>query len=91
MPRFADGPPPPTPEDRAAVSALEKRIDQVGRLISAGFEDNRVVAATRVNPQRAAMYADKIDLMRRHLEQIATALRAAAAVHGDLVDVRNAA
>jgi ParB family chromosome partitioning protein len=82
---FGDAAKPPAPEELAALSALEKLIDRVGKLLAGGFDQNRIVAAQRVNPDRAAVYADKLKLARQHLLQMENSLRAAAAVHGDLI------
>lgn len=76
----ADVAPPASDEDRAAVTALEKKIDKVVEIISAGFSDNEAVIARKVNPLKADVLAEKLEVMEKHLKTLRLALRAAATV-----------
>jgi ParB family chromosome partitioning protein len=75
---FAALPPEPTKEDRAAVSRLERKIAQVSQILALGFDENEVVAMRKVDPGRAATYADKLLLIQKHLAAMEHALRTAA-------------
>lgn len=75
--------PPPSAEERAAASRLEQKILQVTKMLAMGFHENEIIAAKRVDPGKAATFADKLALIRKHLTQMELALRASA-VAGDL-------
>jgi ParB family transcriptional regulator, chromosome partitioning protein len=77
-------PPGPTDEERWAASRLEKKISLACDVLAAGFDDNEVIAARKVDPMKAAGYADKLALMQKHLGQMERALRATVAVNVDL-------
>jgi len=77
--------PPPSREDMDALSALERRIHAACKVLEAAFDEGRCVAAMRVDPGRAATLADKAELIRKHMLQIESALRAAAALNGSPV------
>ena len=79
----AAAPPPPSAEERRAASRLEKKIAQVAGILAMGFDDNEIVAVKKIDPGKAAGYADKLALIQKHLAQIEHALRASA-VTGDL-------
>lgn len=84
--RLAVPPPPPaTAEERAAASRLESKITQVTQMLAMGFHENEIVAAKRVDPGKAATFADKLALIQKHLAQMELALRASAVVAGDLL------
>lgn len=82
---IVETPPGPTAEERTAMTRLERKIDMVTGVLSAGFDDGEVVAAKRIDPNRAATYADKLALIQKAIGQMELALRAAAAVHIDLL------
>jgi len=69
--------PTPTAEETAAVQAMERRIDKAVAVLRDGFDDNQIVILQRIDPGKAATYADKLALMRKHLAQLENALRAA--------------
>jgi ParB family transcriptional regulator, chromosome partitioning protein len=77
-PLFAPLPTEPTQTEIAASSRLERKIDAACEVLSAGFYENECVAARRVDPNKASLYAEKLSLMQRHLGQMERALRAAA-------------
>ena len=70
--------PEPTAEERAAATRLERKIAKVSQMLAMGFSDNEVVAAQKVDPGRAAGFADKLALIQKHLGQMERALRASA-------------
>ncbi len=78
----------PTPEAKAdevsagrqMVSKLETKIDAVLALLEAGFDGNEIIIVNKVLPGHASMVADKLSIIRGHLGQLETALRAAASI-----------
>jgi ParB family chromosome partitioning protein len=82
---LVDAPPEPTAEDRKAVSRLARKIRQVEAILAMGFDDNEIVAQKKIDPDKAANYADKLVLIQKHLGQMERALRGAAV--GDLFAV----
>jgi ParB family chromosome partitioning protein len=74
---------PPSQQELRAASRLEKKIDQVSKILAMGFDDNEIVAVKRIDPGKAATYADKLALIQKHLAQMELALRASAVI-GDL-------
>ncbi len=76
--------PTPTAAEVSALSRLERRIEQVGSILQRGFDDNEIVIARKVDPNRAATIAEQLGLMQRHLSQLEKALRATAA-QGELI------
>lgn len=67
--------PKATETEAAALTRLERKIEQIVELVAAGFKDGECVAAQRVNPQRLATMADKLALVRRHVLQMEHDLR----------------
>lgn len=76
--------PKPTDEERATMSRLEAKIEQVSKILAGGFKDNEVVIAKKIAPDRAATMADHIALMVRSLTALEKSLRQSAA-QADLV------
>ncbi len=74
----------PTKADRDAAARLERKIDQVCGMFAVGFDDGECVAARKINPGKAATYADKLALIQKHLGYMERALRAAA-VQAELI------
>lgn len=83
-PLFTPLPNEPTQTEIAEESRLERKIDAACEVLAAGFFENECVAARRVDPNKASLYAEKLVLMQRHLGQMERALRAAA-VQGDFL------
>jgi len=52
------------------LSAFESKIEQMVRLVNAGFKDNEVVALKKINPHRAGIVAIQIALICKHLKLI---------------------
>jgi ParB family chromosome partitioning protein len=67
-------------EDRAAVTALERKIGKVVEILASGFSDNEAVIARKVNPLNADVLAEQLELMEKQLKTLRLALRAAATV-----------
>jgi ParB family chromosome partitioning protein len=78
-------PPPPSEDERAAATRFEQKVQKIVDMVAAGFDDGEIVALKKVNPGNAATTAEKLRLIRRHLEQLENALRVAA-VQGDLLN-----
>jgi hypothetical protein len=82
-----DVPAEPTEDERWAASRLEKKIQLACDVLAAGFDDNEIVAARKVDPNKAVTYADKLVLIGKAIVQMEHALRASVAVNGDLLAV----
>jgi hypothetical protein len=54
--------PEPTADDRWAASRLEEKIMPACNVLAAGFEDNEIVAAKKIDPDRAATFAELHEL-----------------------------
>jgi ParB family chromosome partitioning protein len=76
-------PTPPTADELKAVRKLERKIDVACQVLAGGFDDGEMVAVKRVDPNKAALYADKLAAMQKHLFEMERALRTFA-VTGDL-------
>jgi ParB family chromosome partitioning protein len=61
------------------VQSMESKIETVARMIAAGFDENEVVIARKVAPDKARLMADKLGLIRTHCLQMENQLRRAAA------------
>lgn len=68
---------PPSRIDLRKVGRLETTIEYVAAMVSKGFKDGACVAAQRVAPDRVAMMADKLTLIRKHILQMEHELRRA--------------
>ncbi|HEY3256289.1 MAG TPA: hypothetical protein VGJ91_20160, partial [Polyangiaceae bacterium] len=77
-PMFADS--GPTPKERAALTAVERKIESVVDLVCGGFKDNELTIVSRVSRNNAETMADKLELLEGHLRKMRLALRASAAV-----------
>jgi hypothetical protein len=60
------------------VQGLEQKIDRVCEILGAGFEDNDIVIVRKVNPLKADVIADKLEVIEASLKKLRLALRAAA-------------
>lgn len=65
-------------QDVAALTRLEATVDEMGRMVSAGFKNGECVAAKRISPARVLAVADKLGLIRKHVLQMEHELRMAA-------------
>ena len=71
--------PKPTEQERETLSRLERRIEQVCRILANGFKDGELVVAKKVDPHRAGTIAEELKLIQHHLSQMEKALRQTAA------------
>lgn len=71
--------PAPTVSEVATMKRLEHKIDQVIGLVAAGFDENEIVVARKIDPGKAEAYADKLALIQKALAQMEKALRHSAA------------
>jgi hypothetical protein len=69
----------PSPEKRAVVTRMEKKIEQVAELPQGGFKDNEVVITRKVSAAKADTIADQLELIESQLRKRRLALRASAA------------
>jgi ParB family chromosome partitioning protein len=67
--------PAPSKAEVEAVSALERKIDAIARMVLDGFKDGQCVAAQRVRPDRVKTMADQLTLIRKHVIDMEHQLR----------------
>ncbi|MGC2781434.1 MAG: ParB/RepB/Spo0J family partition protein, partial [Bradyrhizobium sp.] len=72
-------PPAPTKAELEAVTALERKIEAVARMVVDGFKEGQCVAAQRVRPDRVKTMADQLTLIRQHVLNMEHQLRCVAA------------
>lgn len=72
---FGDSAPPASAEEIEVLHAMEKKIDTVLHMIAKGWKDGECVVANRVNPDRAALLADKLKSMQTCLRIMERELR----------------
>lgn len=73
-------------QDVAALSRLESTVDEMARMVSAGFKNGECIAAKRISPARVIAVADKLALIRKHILQMEHDLRMAATQGEILMD-----
>jgi ParB family chromosome partitioning protein len=71
--------PKPSDQELRTVAGMEAKVEQLVRMVAAGFRDNEVVIAKKIAPDRAALMADKLGLIRKHSLEMENQLRRAAA------------
>jgi ParB/RepB/Spo0J family partition protein len=67
----------PTDEERAVLTALDKKIERLVAVLCDGFQDNEAVIVARVSPSRAETVADQLELIEKQLSKLRLSLRAA--------------
>lgn len=72
---FGADAPAPSREDIATVSAMEKKVDSIVRMVAGGWKDGECVIAARVSPDRAGLMAEKLAVLRRHMTTMERELR----------------
>ena len=72
----------PTKEQRQAVNAVERRIEQMVGMILAGFKNGELVIAKQVDPDKCDVLAEKLDLIATHCNRMAEALVDKAVISG---------
>lgn len=75
---FADAP-KASPKDMASIGRLEAKIETIISMVQLGFKDGECVAAQRVSPDRVKTMAEKLRLIRSHIQQMEHDLRRVAA------------
>lgn len=78
---------PPTPEEQAALTALERLVEKLSRMLQHSFKDGEIVIVKKIDPYRSGLMADQIKLIQRHLAMIEKTLRSTA-VQLDLMEKR---
>ena len=58
---------------------LEDKIETIIAMVQLGFKDGECVAAQRVSPDRVTTMAEKLKLIRSHIQQMEHDLRRVAA------------
>lgn len=76
---FGAGGVAPSSAEIKTVSDMERRIDRIVSMVTAGWRDGECVIAAKVSPDRAALMADKMVHIRRHLVTMERELRNVAA------------
>lgn len=71
--------PEPAAGDIESATRLERRINRALAVLQDGFDEGEVIAARRVDPTKAATYADKLALIQKALGHMERALRRSAA------------
>ena len=66
------------------LSAFENKIEQIVRLVTAGFKDNEIVALKKINPHRAGIVAEQLGVIGKQLKLIERAVQKAVA-QGEIV------
>jgi ParB/RepB/Spo0J family partition protein len=79
---FGDGGRVVGAKDVDTVNRMEARIEQVARMVSAGWLNGECVVAQKVSADRAALMADKIVAIRTALSRMEKELRTSAAQVG---------
>lgn len=71
--------PKPTKKDLAALTALEAKIDQITAMVQQGFKNGECIAAQRISPDRVTLMAEKLRIIRSHIQMMEHELRRVAA------------
>lgn len=64
-------------KDIQALTAFERKIEQVVQLVSAGFTEGEVTILRKINPARASVVAAQLALMEQPLKQLQAELQRA--------------
>jgi ParB/RepB/Spo0J family partition protein len=64
---FGPAAPRPSAQEVQTVSRMERRIEQVARMVADGWKDGECIIAARVSPDRAQLMADELAVIRRSL------------------------
>jgi ParB-like chromosome segregation protein Spo0J len=73
----------PSKQQLAALSKLEAKINAIADMVTRGFKDGHCETARKIAPDRVALMADKLKLIRKHVLEMEHQLRAAA-VQGEI-------
>lgn len=66
---------PATKDEVEALTRFERRITQLVGLANSGFQDGEIVALKKINPGRAALVADQLEQIQKHLAKIEREIR----------------
>jgi ParB family chromosome partitioning protein len=69
----------PSEEEVATVNRMEAKIDAVAKMVAAGWKDGECVIIRKVDPGKAALLADQLAAIRKHLHTMEHDLRRVAA------------
>ncbi len=69
---------PPTAQEQAALSGLERLVEKLCALLSKSFSSKEMVLVKKINPYRAGVVADQIKVIQQHLSAMEKMLRATA-------------
>jgi len=72
---FGAGAPKASAEDVKELNAMEAKIDQVSRLLAAGWKDGACIIANKVSPDRAQAMADKLGALRQTVRRMELEIR----------------
>jgi ParB family chromosome partitioning protein len=70
--------PKPSEAEQRLLSDFERRLEQVVRLIGAGFNDGEIVVLKKINPHRAAEIITELALVKKHVTMLERELQRAA-------------
>jgi ParB family transcriptional regulator, chromosome partitioning protein len=76
---FGADAPAPSAADVKIVGAMEAKVDRIVSMVAGGWRDGESIIAAKVSPDRAALMADKLVHIRRHLVTMERELRNIAA------------
>jgi len=74
---FDDDGPKVTAQEASLLTAFEKKIASLVILVGAGFKDGELVVLKKINPHRAAIAVDQLDLISRHVKMMQRELQMA--------------
>lgn len=60
----------PSAKEQEILSRFEKKIEQMVKLVNAGFKDNEIVVLRKINPHRASIVVQQVDVIAKHLAMI---------------------
>jgi len=62
--------PQPSANETAILSAFERKMEQIVKLVDSGFKDNEIVVLRKINPHRASIVVTQIGLISKHLKLV---------------------
>jgi ParB family chromosome partitioning protein len=70
--------PKPSEAEQRLLSDFERKLEQIVRLIGAGFNDGEIVVLKKINPHRAAEIVTELALVKKHVTMLERELQRAA-------------
>jgi hypothetical protein len=80
-----DLPEPPTAEEQATLTSLERLVEKLSQVLAHSFKDGKIVIVKQIDPYRSGVM--DIKLIHRHLAMIENTLRSTA-VQVELMEKR---